>query len=221
MIENNLIGKKINMLLILKTEVRKRKRYCYCRCECGNEKWIRFDSIQSNSQKSCGCLRKKTQFKQKDLLGKKFNNLTVIKNTNKKDKEKNYILECKCDCGNIKLVATHDLISGNTKSCGCLYKISRKENSKKAIKANIEKNVVDGTNIALISREKPMKHNTSGFTGVLWDKNRKRWRAEIIFKGKRHYLGRYENKEDAIKARKEGERILHKKFLENINNKNL
>ena len=43
------------------------------------------------------------------------------------------------------------------------------------------------------------------------------WKAEIIFKNKKYYLGRYENKQDAIKARKEAEEKMHKKFLKDKN----
>lgn len=52
--------------------------------------------------------------KVKDLSGLRFNNLTVIKLAyiNKRA----YWL-CQCDCGNQKIMCSHDL--GHTKSCGC------------------------------------------------------------------------------------------------------
>ncbi|MBY5962122.1 HNH endonuclease signature motif containing protein [Marinobacter nauticus] len=53
------------------------------------------------------------------------------------------------------------------------------------------------------------KSNTSGVTGVYWDKQTKKWRAMGGYRknGKRHYfqLGRYEHKFDAICARKSWE----------------
>ena len=63
-----------------------------------------------------------------------------------------------------------------------------------------------------------MKHNTSGYKGVLWDSERKKWKAEIIFQKKKYFLGRYDKKEDAIKARKEAEEKLHKEFLRSLKN---
>lgn len=45
--------------------------------------------------------------------------------------------------------------------------------------------------------------NTSGYRGVCPSKGK--WRATIGHKGKQIYLGEYENIEDAIAARKEGE----------------
>jgi len=47
------------------------------------------------------------------------------------------------------------------------------------------------------------KDNTSGVRGV--DRNRGLWRASIMVKRKNLSLGRFENKNDAIQARKKGE----------------
>ena len=55
-------------------------------------------------------------------------------------------------------------------------------------------------------RNTKMDHrNTSGVTGVCWDKCNNKWLANITVKGKQIYLGRFTNKEDAIQARKEAE----------------
>ena len=45
-------------------------------------------------------------------------------------------------------------------------------------------------------------NNTSGIPGVSWRKDRNKWRAFITINGKQKALGLYENKEDAIAARK-------------------
>lgn len=47
--------------------------------------------------------------------------------------------------------------------------------------------------------------NTSGVTGVFFDKERGMWLAHISYNGKRVYLGRYVHKADAVKARIEKE----------------
>lgn len=46
------------------------------------------------------------------------------------------------------------------------------------------------------------KHNTSGYNGVWFRKERKTWVAEIILNSKKINLGNYKNIEDAILARK-------------------
>ena len=47
------------------------------------------------------------------------------------------------------------------------------------------------------------KNNTSGFNGVFWDKVLGKWRARISVNKKPKYLGCFEEKSDAIQARKE------------------
>lgn len=49
--------------------------------------------------------------------------------------------------------------------------------------------------------------NTSGITGISWDKQHKKWRAHITILGKHMALGRFLSKTDAIKMRWEAEKI--------------
>lgn len=49
------------------------------------------------------------------------------------------------------------------------------------------------------------KNNTSGVTGVNWDADSGKWRARLWAYGKMYHLGRFDNFEDAVKARKEAE----------------
>ena len=54
------------------------------------------------------------------IIGKKFGRITVIKRDSyRKGKT---MLECLCDCGNLKIISRSDLVAGKTKSCGCLRK---------------------------------------------------------------------------------------------------
>lgn len=59
--------------------------------------------------------------KYKDITGKKFHNLTVIKISDKTIRKA--IWECKCSCGNITHVVGNALRRGEIRSCGCLRKI--------------------------------------------------------------------------------------------------
>lgn len=45
------------------------------------------------------------------------------------------------------------------------------------------------------------KNNNSNFTGVHWDKSRQKWVAQIMINYTNIHLGRFINKEDAIRAR--------------------
>lgn len=49
--------------------------------------------------------------------------------------------------------------------------------------------------------QRMQNNNTSGFTGVDWDKRYSKWRARIQIYGKCKYIGYFYNIEDAVKAR--------------------
>lgn len=63
---------------------------------------------------------------------------------------------------------------------------------------------VDGTSIPSLT-QKISKNNKTGIKGVRWDKDRLKWAASIYFKGKCYQLGRFDDINDAIKARREKE----------------
>lgn len=48
-------------------------------------------------------------------------------------------------------------------------------------------------------------HNTSGCTGVSWDKRRKTWEAYVSVKHKKHSLGSFKRYDAAVSARKQAE----------------
>jgi len=47
--------------------------------------------------------------------------------------------------------------------------------------------------------------NTSGFSGVFWNKRANKWVSHITYGGKQRHLGYFKKIEDAIKVRKEAE----------------
>jgi len=59
--------------------------------------------------------------KELNLIGQKYNMLTIIEWDHKTEKSMNYWL-CKCDCGDNTIVSTHNLRIGAVKSCGCLVR---------------------------------------------------------------------------------------------------
>ena len=75
-----------------------------------------------------------------DLTGKTFGKLEVIGVHDTGSRKTYYV--CQCDCGNIKVVRADALISGATKSCGCI----KKEQDKINLSAN-HKHKMSGTRI--------------------------------------------------------------------------
>ena len=56
----------------------------------------------------------------KNLIGKTFGQLTVVKYTGIADNKRNLLWECICTCGKSKITTGTKLRSFHTKSCGCL-----------------------------------------------------------------------------------------------------
>lgn len=111
-IKEDLTGKKFNYLTVVGFE----HGFWKCKCICGNYSYLTRTQLISGSKKSCGCMRRAG-----NLIGKKFGRLTVIRKVGV-DKNNFVYWECKCDCGNIKVIRGTSLKRGLTKSCGCLQK---------------------------------------------------------------------------------------------------
>ncbi len=66
-------------------------------------------------------------------------------------------------------------------------------------------------NLRIVSRQENLRNSNPrdgsiGIKGITWDKSRDKWYVQIgIGNGKTKHLGRYDDLEDAIKARKAGE----------------
>lgn len=118
----DLTGQKYGKLTILSRVVpHSNPIYWVCKCECGTIKNIKGASLRSGAVQSCGCL------KNENLIGQKFNYLTVIELLPERAKNRQKIYKCQCDCGNYTNVRSSDLKTGNTKSCGC-YNIINLQN---------------------------------------------------------------------------------------------
>lgn len=63
-----------------------------------------------------------------DMIGKKYGRLTVLEFLGKEKKVPK--MKCQCECGTIKIVNGYFLLSGATKSCGCLARDNAKSLAK-------------------------------------------------------------------------------------------
>jgi hypothetical protein len=122
-------GDKYNKLTIIREvdpridpKSGKKRRIILCYCDCGNEKEVSLNNLRRNEVKSCGCL--------KDILdiktGDKFGRLTIVQEVDpyiKPSGQKQRKFKCKCECGGSeKEYHLNHLVSGHSRSCGCLKK---------------------------------------------------------------------------------------------------
>ena len=122
----DLTGQIFSHLKVIKLDENKTKEkkrtYWIVECDCG----VQFSVLGSNLTR--GNTTKCKYCKAENLIGKKFNRLTVIERFI--DDNDHVKWKCQCDCGNIIITNKQSLISNHTKSCGCLQKEIVSKNSK-------------------------------------------------------------------------------------------
>ena len=64
-----------------------------------------------------------------DLTGKRFGRLVVTDRAGSNQHHK-ATWKCVCDCGNTKIIVGNSLLSGYTRSCGCLHREAAAENGR-------------------------------------------------------------------------------------------
>lgn len=139
-----------------------------------------------------------------DLTGQRFGKLVAVEPAENVGGKTTWL--CRCDCGKERIVKTKFLRNGKTRSCGCTEKPRGLQ----------QMHYVDGTCIEMLESQTIRSNNTSGCTGVGFISSENKWRAEIMLQGKRHYLGRFHRKEDAIKAWRDAKERYHDEFVKSF-----
>ena len=196
----SLIGEKFGMLTVIgqAPSTAKGQHRWICRCDCGIEKIVLGSNLKRGTTVSCGCKHKN------NLTGQRIGKLTVIGRSDKygsRGKRQTQLWECLCDCGNTVLARATLLASGHTTSCGC---VKRELDEQKDFRKILT--YTDDTCIEFAKGIGKPRSNTSSDTGVrgviLKDG---KYQAQIKFRKKRHYLGRFSRLEDAVEARRRAE----------------
>lgn len=106
-------------------------------CICGNVIETTLHSVKDGNTKSCGCL-KRDHFNmyKTDIIGHKFGKLTVQSYAGVNVYGTSDFI-CLCDCGETVVVSRNSLITGHTKSCGCIRSVGE----------NNIKNLLNQTNL--------------------------------------------------------------------------
>lgn len=195
-----------------------------CKCDCGNETIVLDGNlIKKNGVKSCGCLRRDFAY-------------NLNKSTNKYDLTGEYGIgytskgeEFYFDLEDYELIKDYCWYINNRK-----YVCSKVDNKQilfhRVVLQVSDEYEVDHKhgkqsrhdnrkfNLRCCAHSDNMKNvglrinNTSGVTGVNFDKNKQKWIARIVIEGKRTVLGEYDNFDDAKMERLEAEEKYYGEF---------
>lgn len=215
----DLTGKRFGMLTVIRrAEDINGDPAWYCDCDCGTKDFIvRGGNLRGNRTKTCGCERLKMisehtrRYNTYDLTNNNYGIGYTVKgeefyfDLEDYDKIKKYSWHMddngyirtrfRCDDNKSnKLIRMHKIIldyEGIVDHKNCNKADNRKENLRPAT------NSQNCTNKGLIV------NNTSGVTGVYWEKNKKRWFAEVSVNYKSIRSSYFKDFEDAVQARKE------------------
>ena len=104
-----------------------RKTVWLCSCDCGNTTSVPVNALTSGNTKSCGCLRNggtakggygSGKSRPDDLAGRRFGLLTALSRCGR-NKDRNALWECVCDCGVHVVRSSKWLKTAKNQSCGC------------------------------------------------------------------------------------------------------
>lgn len=198
-----------------------------CQCECGKIIYISSDRLVKGKIKSCGCYTS-------ELISKKF------KKYNRYEFVDDYVIGYTTnhnlpfyvdldDYEKIKDICWIDFKRGNMITLQAAY-IKTPEGVKNGVTMHrylgyknydhIDRNELNNRKSNLRpctplenSRNKNiLRSNKSGFIGVWWDCRRNKWEAYIKVDGKKKHLGRFADKDNAIKTRLKAEKEYYKEF---------
>lgn len=123
--KNDLTGQRFG-LLVVEREIEKRSKdgqvQWRCRCGCGKLTVCRAGSLRSGNTKSCGCTSRQL------VIGEVFGYLTIVEKQ-ESDSHGHSGWLCRCECGNEVIVRGYNLVTNNTKSCGCKRLRDRKQHA--------------------------------------------------------------------------------------------
>ena len=200
-----------------------------CECKCGNKKIVTSGDLTSGNTQSCGCLsidalvERSKKYNQYILDGEYGIGITSDGNEFWFDLEDYDKIKDYCWSYNNQgyVVARDSSLNQPIKLHRLIMDVSDpniKVDHRSHPPRHGHKKDNRKENLLLVtSSENQMnrsiaKNNTSGCPGVYWNKDRKKWIVSITYNKKTHHIGRYENFEDAVKAREEAERKYHQEY---------
>lgn len=233
-VKENLIGKVFGRLTVIRQAedyvlpCGKHHARWLCQCSCPEKKEVVVWGalLKKGDTTSCGCLRRENQRQS----CKKYNEYRVEEdiviglttNTNKEfyvdlknfDKIKDY---CWYEQqGRMSGLRAHIPKSEKIVSMHQMLGFKNYDHIDRNELNNLESNLRPATYQENARNHSLLSNNTSGFTGVSWDKKILKWKAYIVINKQQIHLGLYINKKDAVIARLKAEAKYFKEFSPQI-----
>lgn len=191
-----------------------------CLCDCGNIVDVSTTHLRSGHTKSCGCLTREKIPNEYDLSGRYAK--MILEDGTETIFNKKYYNFVKQYHWWLQGNHVYGYVDGKTKALAVaiveeaeFIRIGRGY-----VIDHINRNPLDNrrSNLRICdycenaANHNIQKNNTSGFNGVYYDKRRDRWMAKICYRGKSIHLGFFDDKNDAVRARKRAEKEYHGRF---------
>lgn len=189
---------------------------CECNCEEHNQVIVEGTNLKNGNTLSCGCLRHEQLIerlkKDNEWLDGTFTDeygeymIGLTSNTNKKffiDAEDYNQVKDYCwyeyKTKNMSRLATH--IEGCCVLMHTFLGFKGYDHEDRNELNNRKYNLRLCTQQENTINKSKQSNNKSGITGVCWDKSRDKWLVQIQYNNKHMFLGHFDNKDDAIRAR--------------------
>lgn len=208
----DMTGQKYSRLTVISFEGYNKHRQStwLCICECGVEKIVLGASLKTGATQSCGCLN----------IEKISERFTTHGHRKSKKRPSEYQVWASMiqRCTNPNVDKYKDYGGRGITVCdrwrdfeNFLADMGKRTSKKHSIdRIDVNGNYELGnckwsTRTEQVRNIRIPKRNTSGHKGVSWNKQRSKWHSRIAVNGKEIHLGLFDNIEDAIEARKQGE----------------
>jgi hypothetical protein len=194
---NDLTGKKVNKLTVIK-QVEGKKDNCrlwLCKCECGNEKILPSNVLSQNKIRSCGCLSKTHGHTRNYKISSEYHSWYAMKRRCNNPSNSDYPYY---GGRGIKYPNSWNDFTLFIKDMGKkpdeTYTLDRINPNEDYSKENCRwvSRLVQSNN------KRVCKNNSSGYKNIQWFKPNKRWIVVLTVKGVRKQIGSFIDKKEAL-----------------------
>lgn len=195
------VGMVFGKLTVLSQFVENKRTFIIARCECGEEKKIRADHVDYGKIISCGCYGRTVAITHDKSCSVEY---TVFAGIQQRCYNKNS--SAYADYGLRGILCEWESFESFIQDMG------NRPSSKHTIE-RIDVNKNYNINNCIWTDDRGLQNynqnikitNTSGKTGVCWQKNSEKWSAEIGVGGKAIKLGLFESFDEAVSVRQKAE----------------